>query len=77
MPKPAAWAIKIAVFCVGAAAALLISQFLLLWDLSWVWAHWYLLFALPPIFVLYDVVLTQMITAYLRRWRARLRIPDL
>lgn len=77
LPKPVAWAIKIAVFCIGVAAALLISQFLLLWDLSWVWAHWYLLFALPPIFVLYDVVLTQMITAYLRRWRARLRIPEL
>lgn len=77
LPLPAAWAVKLAVFCAGVAGALLLSEFVLLWDLSFVWAHWYLLFALPPIFVLYDVALTRMISAYLLRWRDRLRIPDL
>lgn len=77
LPKTVAWVVKSVVFCAAVAGALLISEFLLLWDLSWVWAHWYLLPALLPIFVLYDVVLTRMITAYLRHWRARLRIPKL
>lgn len=77
LPRIAAWVVKIAIFCAGAAGVLLISQFVLLLDLSWIWAHWYLLFALVPIFVLYDVVLTRLISLYLNRWRARLRIPDL
>lgn len=77
LPKAAAWAVKIVVFCAGVAGALLLSEFVLLWNLSFVWAHWYLLFILPPIFVLYDVVLTRMISSYLLHWRDRLHIPDL
>ena len=77
LPRWAAWTVKVLVFCAGAAGILLISEFVLLWDMSWVWSHWYLLPVLLPIFVLYDVVLTRMITAYLFRWRDRLRIPDL
>ena len=77
LPRLPCWIVKIAVFCAGAAGILLISEKVLLLDLSWIWAHWYLLLVLIPIFVLYDVVLTRLITSYLNRWRARLRIPDL
>jgi hypothetical protein len=77
LPRVVAWAIKLVLFCAAVAGALLLAEFVLLWDLSWVWAHWYLLPLLAPIFVLYDVVLTRMITAYLLRWRERLRIPEL
>ena len=39
--------------------------------------YWWALFALTPIFWLYDLALTRVITAYLVRWRARLRLPKL
>ena len=77
LPTWAAWTAKMAVFAAGAAGVLLISQFVLLWPMEWLWSHWYILFVLPPIFVLYDVALTRAISAYLFRWRERLRIPNL
>lgn len=77
LPQWAAWTVKMLVFAAGAAGILLISEYVLLLPMEWLWAHWYVLFALPPLFVLYDIVMTRMISAYLFRWRARLRIPEL
>lgn len=77
LPIWGAWTVKMLVFAAGAVGILLISEYVLLLPMDWLWAHWYVLVALPPLFVLYDIVMTRMISAYLFRWRARLRIPEL
>lgn len=77
LPKPAAWLLKIVIFCVAVAVGLLAAEKLFLMDLSWIFANWWFLICLLPVFVLYDIALTRLISAYLGKWRARLRVPDL
>ncbi|MBQ9099271.1 MAG: hypothetical protein IJY50_07570 [Clostridia bacterium] len=73
LSKAVAWILKILIFGVGAGVALLLAQFLFLVDLSWLWENWWYLLLLVPIFVLYDVAMTRVISAYIHRWRARFR----
>jgi hypothetical protein len=77
LTKLLAWALKLVIFCAAVAAALFVAGKLLLMDLSWVFANWWFLICLLPVFVLYDVALTRLISAYLSKWRPRLRLPDL
>ena len=77
LPKGVAFAVKILLFCVGGALALLAAEKLFLMDLSLLWANWWYLLLLVPIFLLYDIALTRLISAYVYRWRARLRFPEL
>ena len=77
LPRGAAWCVKTISFCAGVAVALLVGAKVLLIDLTWLWANrWYLLLTLP-VFLLYDVALTRLISAYLHKWRGRLRLPKL
>ena len=63
-----AWVLKTTVFLVGAAIDIfLMLKFFFVGDLL-------LILPLIAIFVLYDVALTRLITAYMLRWRHRLRI---
>lgn len=77
LAKPLAWCLKIAICCAAVAAGLFAAGKLFFMDLSWIFANWWFLLCLLPIFVLYDVALTRLISAYFRKWRARLRLPDL
>jgi hypothetical protein len=77
LTKLLAWALKLVIFCAAVVAALFVAGKLLLMDLSWVFANWWFLICLLPVFVLYDVALTRLISAYLSKWRPRLRLPDL
>lgn len=70
-----AWVLKTAVFLVGAALDIfLMLKFFFVGELSY--QNWYPVLILPliAIFVLYDVALTRLITAYMLRWRGRLRL---
>lgn len=77
LTKPVAWTFKAVIFCAAVAIGLLAAGKLFLMDLSWLFANWWFLLCLLPVFVLYDVALTRLISAYLNKWRARLRLPDL
>ena len=72
-----AWTVKIAVFAVGGALALLVAAKILLMDLSALYAEWWIFLITVPVFVLYDVGLTRVISAYLNRWRGRFQFLKL
>ena len=77
LARPVAWLFKIVIFCSAVALGLFAAGKLFLMDLSWIFANWWFLLCLLPVFVLYDIALTRLISAYLRKWRTRLRLPDL
>lgn len=77
LTKPLAWLLKVVILCAAVALGLLGAGKLLLMDLSWIFANWWFLLCLLPVFVLYDIALTRLISAYLGKWRARLHVPDL
>ena len=74
LPRLPAWAVKLAVFNFAITVLALLSVFLLrLPDALFTLTPW--LYLLGNVtFVLYDMALTALITAYLRVWRKRLRI---
>ena len=74
LPRLPAWAVKLAVFNFAITVLALLSVFLLrLPDGLFTLTPW--LYLLGNVtFVLYDMALTALITAYLRVWRKRLRI---
>lgn len=77
LARPLSWVVKTVIFVVGVALALLVAVKVLLQDPSVLLAErWVLLLAIP-VFVLYDIGLTRMITAYLRRWQGRFRFLNL
>ncbi len=68
-----AWVLKTAVFLVGGAIDIfLMLKFFFVGELTY--QSWYPVLVLPliVIFVLYDVAMTRLITAYMLRWRQRL-----
>lgn len=71
LPRVLAWVIKIVIFNAGLALALFLA--IKVFTALVVPATWYylLLPLLTPVFLLYDVALTRVITAYLLRWRQR------
>lgn len=77
LPRPIALCLKVLVFCAGVALALFVGGKVLLMDLTWLWANWWYLLLTVPVFLLYDFALTRLISAYLQKWRARLRLPKL
>ena len=72
-----AWVVKVVAFALGGAAALLVAAKVLLMDLSALYADWWIILLAAPVFVLYDVGLTRVISAYLCRWRGRFRFLKL
>ena len=73
-PRPVAWLFKILLF--NAALALSVFLAVRFFPASGSverWHYWLLLIG-TPIFILYDYALTKLITAYLLRWRGRLRL---
>ena len=78
LPRFWGWVVKCAVFNLALFASLWLGRELILSEIPPEWhPYWWALFALTPIFWLYDLALTRVITAYLVRWRARLRLPKL
>lgn len=76
LARPVAWAVKIPVFCVGLVSAAALAVFLLTGGIAPLLAGWYWLLLGVPVFVVYDIALTRLISAYLLRWRARLGFLD-
>ena len=73
LSRPVAWVLKLAIFAVGCLAVFFVTVKLLL--VSYTFATWHLL-AIPllaVVFVLYDVAMTRLITAYFVRWRRHFR----
>lgn len=73
LSRTVAWVLKVLTFLLGCALAI----FLTLWlffegELSY--QRWYPVLILPLVlvFVLYDIAMTRLITAYMLRWRHRL-----
>ena len=65
------WVLKILAFNAGFAVGVLVAVRLfstLVFDAAWQYAA---LLLATPIFVLYDIALTRVITAYVTRWRQR------
>jgi len=77
LTKPVAWLLKVVIFGAAVAVGLFAAGKLFFMDLSWIFANWWFLLCLLPVFVLYDIALTRLISAYLGKWRDRLRLPDL
>ncbi len=66
-----AWLLKLLIFNVGFAAALFASvKLFTALALPSIWYLWLMLGG-TVVFVLYDIALTRLITAYLTRWRHR------
>lgn len=73
-PRPVAWLFKILLFNAALALSVfLVVRFFLAPGSVERWHYWLLLIG-TPIFILYDYALTKLITAYLLRWRGRLRL---
>ncbi len=72
MPSALCWLLKILIFNVALAAVVVVSVLVLRIPVPSVWYYW-LLPLLTPVFVLYDVALTRLITFYLVRLRDRFR----
>ena len=72
--RPVCWVIKTAIFNIAlfACAFVLFKFFTSEIPPEWI-PYWWALFFLTPVFWLYDVALTRLISAYLFRWRERLR----
>lgn len=67
-----AWVLKLLIFNAGFAAALFASvKLFTVLSLPSIWYLWLMLGG-TVVFVLYDIALTRLITAYLTRWRHRL-----
>ena len=77
LPKIPAWVLKVLIFCVGVAAAVFAAEKIFLMDLSWLWANWWFFLLLVPVFVVYDIALTRLISAYINKWRSRFRFLNL
>ena len=73
-PRVLAWIFKILSFNLCLLLACFVAVRLVLPDATLIATYWFWLPVIgTPIFVLYDVALTRLITAYVMRWRARLR----
>ena len=74
LPRAASLLAKVLIFNLALFLAAFLSVKLFMTELPAEWlARWWLLFLLTPVFLLYDLALTRLITAYLFKWRARLR----
>ena len=74
LPPYLAWILKFVVFNAALGLALLASLKLFVAEIPAEWVrYWWLIFLLEPVFLLYDIALTRLITVYVLRWRSRLR----
>ncbi len=74
LPRVLAWVSKFLVFNLVLGLVLLLAFKVVLVEIPPEWVkYWWLVFALEPVFLLYDIALTRLITAYIVRWRGRLR----
>ena len=77
LPRPVAWAVKFVTFNIGLFLLLFVAVKVFLGAVPEIWwRYWWLLLLLQPIFLLYDIALTRLITAYLTRWRHRLHLSE-
>ena len=74
---PVAWVLKIVLFGIALAVAVVVAAKVLLMDLTWVLANWWIFALAVPVFVLYDVGLTRLICAYFDRLQDRFRFLKL
>lgn len=73
LPKLWAWVLKIVIFNAALALTVFLAiRFFAAFTVPEVW-YYYLLPACSVVFVIYDIALTRVITAYLLRWRYRFR----
>lgn len=72
--RPLAWVAKLALFNVALTALVVLSTWILHIPEGLFEANVWVYLLGNSLFVLYDIALTSMITAYLRIWRKRLRI---
>lgn len=71
LPRVLCWIIKIVIFNAGLALALFLSvKIFTVLVVPAVW-YYFLLPLLTGVFILYDIALTRVITAYVLRWRQR------
>ena len=72
--KIVAWVLKFAVFNVvlWGVVALALAMFMSEIPAEWL-QYWWALFLLEPVFLLYDIALTRLISVYILHWRPRLR----
>lgn len=72
--RPVAWLFKILSFLAALALILFVSvKLFLLYEVTWQAWYWALPIACVAVFVIYDIALTRLITAYFLHWRRRLR----
>lgn len=77
IPRVWEWVVKLLWVSASGAAVLLISHYLLTPGVAWESRVWLILlfgFAALAAFLLYDVLLTRLITIYLYKWRRRFGI---
>jgi len=74
LPAVLSWVLKIVIFNAALAVMLVLAALLVLPDFAlpegyaWLWVV-----VCTPVFVLYDVALTRVLTVYLFKWRQRFR----
>ena len=72
--RTVSWLFKILTFTVAFALIAFVSiKVFTLFELTWQWWYAAALAFVVAVFVLYDIALTRLITAYLLRWRRRFR----
>ena len=73
LSRPLAWGLKCLIFNAVLFGSLWVGRSLLLAELPPEWLpYWWVLFFLTPVFVLYDIAMTRVISMYLAHWRQRL-----
>lgn len=73
LPVVLSWVLKIVIFNVALALMVLLATVLVLPGFEMTGYAWVWLIVCTPVFVLYDVALTRLLTMYLLRWRHRFR----
>lgn len=74
LSRTLAWVVKLLVFNLVLGVAVLLVVWLAFAEIPPEWVkYWWLLLVLEPVFVLYDIALTRLITVYVLRLRQRLR----
>lgn len=72
-----AWILKFVVFNIALGAAVGLALWLFASEISpQLMQYWWLIFLLEPIFLVYDIALTRLISIYMLRLRSRLRFLE-
>jgi hypothetical protein len=72
LPRVAAWAVKCVIFLLGLVGAFFVGTRFFALETAWFFENKWVFLIPLPVFLLYDVALTRVISAYICHWRQRM-----